>query len=158
MSSVGHGGLDNQTGQMTIEGSTLSDNGAQTQGSNLTNAGGATVDITSTIVSAPRSPEVNCAICGGGTSHGFNLSSDSTYGFGESTDQEHMNPKLKPLADNGGPTKTMALKASSPAIDAGISSGLTTDQRGQPRPFNFPGIHEAPASDNSDIGAFERQS
>ena len=52
------------------------------------------------------------------------------------------NPKLGPLADNGGPTLTHALKEDSPAIDAGNLSGckdadgklLTTDQRGQPRP------------------------
>jgi predicted outer membrane repeat protein len=49
-------------------------------------------------------------------------------------------PKLGPLADNGGPTQTMALLAGSPAIDhvvdcTGLSGqALTTDQRGFPRP------------------------
>ncbi len=44
------------------------------------------------------------------------------------------NPRLGPLAQNGGPTKTMALLASSPAIDAAHGDCVTTDQRGVPRP------------------------
>jgi serine-aspartate repeat-containing protein C/D/E len=49
------------------------------------------------------------------------------------------NPKLMPLANNGGPTQTMLPMAGSPVIDAGsnalIPSGVTTDQRGLPRIF-----------------------
>jgi hypothetical protein len=62
-------------------------------------------------------------------------------------------PKLGPLASNGGPTPTHALAAGSPAIDAGDAFGVTTDQRGRPRPTDFPGV--AAAGDGSDIGAFE---
>lgn len=51
-------------------------------------------------------------------------------------------PLLFPLADNGGPTKTMALQEGSPAIDAG-SGCPQFDQRGAPR------------VGNCDIGAFE---
>jgi hypothetical protein len=55
-------------------------------------------------------------------------------------------PQLAPLADNGGPTSTMALLPGSPAIDAGAASGApATDQRGVPRPQGA-GV---------DIGAFE---
>ena len=55
-------------------------------------------------------------------------------------------PKLGPLADNGGPTLTMALLPGSPAIDAGDTSlAPATDQRGVPRPFSLA----------ADIGAFE---
>jgi len=55
-------------------------------------------------------------------------------------------PKLGPLADNGGPTLTMALLPGSPAIDAGNTSlAPTTDQRGFPRPAGL----------GADIGAFE---
>jgi len=44
-------------------------------------------------------------------------------------------PGLLPLADNGGPTRTMALPSDSPLIDAGNNSFCTsTDQRGTPRP------------------------
>ncbi|HXW81871.1 MAG TPA: choice-of-anchor Q domain-containing protein, partial [Acidimicrobiales bacterium] len=66
-------------------------------------------------------------------------------------------PMLGPLQDNGGPTDTMALLPGSPAIDAGDSFGLTTDQRGDPRPVDFPGLPNAPGGDGADIGAFEVQ-
>ena len=55
-------------------------------------------------------------------------------------------PKLGPLADNGGPTLTMALLPGSPAIDAAdTATAPPTDQRGFPRP----------AGAAADIGAFE---
>lgn len=57
-------------------------------------------------------------------------------------------PRLWPLADNGGPTRTMALQIGSPAVDAGIDPlNLATDQRGE----GFPRVLGATA----DIGAFE---
>jgi hypothetical protein len=65
------------------------------------------------------------------------------------------NPKLAPLAFNGGPTRTHALLDGSPAIDNGIGAAcvddmaapLTRDQRGVQRPWGAA----------CDIGAFERQ-
>jgi len=66
-------------------------------------------------------------------------------------------PLLGPLQDNGGPTETMAPAAGSPAIDAGRALGQTTDQRGDPRPIDFPGIANAAGGDGADIGAFEVQ-
>jgi len=58
--------------------------------------------------------------------------------------------KLGPLADNGGPTLTIALGAGSCAIDAGPATpGVTFDQRGPPFSRKF-GVA-------SDIGAFEVQ-
>jgi hypothetical protein len=65
------------------------------------------------------------------------------------------NAVLGPLQDNGGPTPTMALLPGSPAIDRGTSFGLTSDQRGRPRPFDFPSRPNASGADASDIGAFE---
>ncbi len=56
-----------------------------------------------------------------------------------------INPFLGPLADNGGPTMTMALLPGSPALDAGDDTLTGTDQRGFPRKS---GAHV-------DIGAFE---
>jgi hypothetical protein len=66
-------------------------------------------------------------------------------------------PQLGALANNGGPTPTMALPLSSPAVDKGIAGGLTTDQRGLTRPVDFPAIPNAPGGDGTDIGAFEVQ-
>ncbi len=65
-----------------------------------------------------------------------------------------LDPKLGPLQNNGGPTKTHALLCGSPALNTGDNSvlgaplNLSTDQRGLPRKFNS----------NVDIGAFEIQS
>ena len=75
-----------------------------------------------------------------GTSSGSPLTSD---------------PLLDALADNGGPSQTMAPAADSPVIDAGSAFGLTTDQRGLPRPADFTALPNA--DDGSDIGAVELQ-
>lgn len=57
---------------------------------------------------------------------------------------------LGPLADNGGPTLTQALRITSPALDAGddsLTNAVPTDQRGYPRK----------TSAHVDIGALEFQ-
>ena len=61
-----------------------------------------------------------------------------------------ISPRLWPLADNGGPTRTHALRAGSPAIDHAGPGPCDTgrDQRGVRRP----------QGDRCDIGAFERRS
>jgi hypothetical protein len=60
-------------------------------------------------------------------------------------------PELGPLVDNGGPTKTQALSAGTPAVDAVPASRCPTkvDQRGEPRPDNGKGV--------CDVGAYELQ-
>jgi len=68
-----------------------------------------------------------------------------------------IDPMLGPLQDNGGPTSTHALLPGSPAIDKGGATGLTTDQRGRPRPTDFASIPPAENGDNSDIGAVEME-
>src|SRR5690606_20245723 len=61
-----------------------------------------------------------------------------------------LDPGLGPLGHNGGATRTHALGASSPAVDAGSNlANLPSDQRGSP----FARVHGASA----DIGAFEWQ-
>jgi hypothetical protein len=90
------------------------------------------------------------------TSQGYNLigNTANSSGFGATGDQLNADPKLGPLADNSGPTKTMSLRVGSPAIDKGNSFGLTTDQRGQPR-YDDPNIANASGGDGADIGAYE---
>lgn len=78
---------------------------------------------------------------------------------GPQTGNHNGDPKLSPLADNGGATKTHALAAGSGAINAGKPGGatsdtagvLTTDQRALPRPTGASG------TSLPDIGAFEVQ-
>jgi hypothetical protein len=86
---------------------------------------------------------------------GFNLVTRmGTYGDGTTNGTPlTADPLLGALADNGGPTQTMAPAAGSPVIDAGASFGLTTDQRGLSRPFDLGAIPNA--SDGADIGAVE---
>src|SRR5262249_16103983 len=88
------------------------------------------------------------------TSMGFNLSSDNGSGYlMMAGDQINMDPKLGPLQDNGGPTWTMMPLAGSPAIDKGAGYAQSTDQRGQPRIYDYPIIINATSGDGSDIGA-----
>ena len=54
-----------------------------------------------------------------------------------------LNAILRPLADNGGPTRTHALVNNSPAIDAANAACPATDQRGAER------------DSQCDIGSFE---
>ncbi|MEK6278597.1 MAG: choice-of-anchor Q domain-containing protein, partial [Actinomycetota bacterium] len=71
-----------------------------------------------------------------------------------------VDPLLGPLQDNGGPTETMALAlSSSPALDMGSAGALSTDQRGEQRPFDLPTITNSGAAgaDGADIGAVEMQ-
>lgn len=62
-----------------------------------------------------------------------------------------LDPKLAPLGNHGGLTRTHALLAGSPAIDLGNNSGaFATDQRGA-------GFAREVPSGEPDIGAYERQ-
>lgn len=80
------------------------------------------------------------------TDKGYNLCSDASCLWTTSTSLSNTDPKLGPLADNGGPTPTLALLPGSPAIDAGNPpEAPAADQRGVPRP-----VGKA-----CDIGAFE---
>jgi hypothetical protein len=99
------------------------------------------------------------------TSVGYNLigqvSTNSNFGFGPTdkvgTTNQPIDPMLGPIQDNGGPTLTMLPKGNSPAIDAGTADGLSTDQRGFPRPVLFTGAPRAQGGggDGSDIGSVE---
>lgn len=78
--------------------------------------------------------------------------SPNTNGNLAGTPSSPLDPKLSPLASNGGPTQTIALLPTSPALNAGDNSlvppNTLFDQRGP----GFPRI-----VDTVDIGAFEFQ-
>jgi hypothetical protein len=79
-------------------------------------------------------------------SNGYNLERHKSCDFSTASDQQNTDPKLKPLANNGGPTKTMAIGKGSPAKNKGADIGCPSeDQRGVHRPQ---GLH-------CDVGAFE---
>jgi hypothetical protein len=147
------------TSSVTIANSTVADNAGA--GANLFNESEGPISFRSTIVSDPVGTPENCGGAGGGSSRimsqGYNLASDASCNLTATADQPNTNPMLGSLAANGGPTRTMALLPSSPAIDKGIRNGLTADQRGLKRPVVFPQIPSAPGGDGTDIGAFEVQ-
>jgi hypothetical protein len=87
---------------------------------------------------------------------GHNIDDGMTCGFSTANHSlSNTNPGLNPagLANNGGPTQTIALVSTSPAVDAGDNAVCGTppvdgiDQRGEPR---FSAMDP-----NCDIGAFE---
>lgn len=85
-------------------------------------------------------------------SKGWNLASDGSCPLKARGDRPSTDPRLGPLADNGGPTWTHALLDGSPAIsaiargEAGCGGVGVVDQRGLPRP----------QGERCDMGAFER--
>jgi hypothetical protein len=133
--------------------------GTEMGGGNLFMGKGET--FTDTIVSGGHGPSgaENCALYGEGspTSIGFNLDSSDQCGFHAGGDLVNQDPQLGPLQNNGGETQTMMPAISSPAVDRGTGLGLASDQRGAPRPIDFPSIPNAAGGDGSDIGAVEVQ-
>ncbi|HEY1377735.1 MAG TPA: right-handed parallel beta-helix repeat-containing protein [Gemmataceae bacterium] len=115
---------------------------------------GSTVNLDSTIVlgnqaangkhdvSAYYGAVVTTAYSAIGSTTGF------TYTPGPGDLPVGANLNLRPLADNGGPTRTVAFAAGSPLLNAGDpSTTLTIDQRGFPRV----------TGPRQDIGAYEYQ-
>ena len=156
--ATGNGSGIYNLGTLTLKNTTVSANTANDVGGGI-NAHAGTFTLTNTIVAgntaASKSPD--CA--GSPTSQGHNLiGNNSTCTFTTTTGDlvgtsaSPIDPKLGPLADNGGPTKTHALLKDSPAIDAGDdSTAPATDQRGVNRPQDG----DADGVTTSDIGAFE---
>lgn len=146
--------------EASITGTTLTGNSATSSGL----AFGANLDafmttvVRDSIVSSPLGEADSC----NGTiqidSGGFNLDEDGSCEFDAGSDLNGVPSGLDPvLRDNGGPTPTHALLAGSIAIDRGNSFGAGVDQRGLPRPSDFPAISNKEGGDGSDVGAFELQ-
>ncbi|MGP0066466.1 MAG: choice-of-anchor Q domain-containing protein [Isosphaeraceae bacterium] len=140
------GGIDNDLGTLTTLNTTIADNSVGTSGSGAglyTTNNGAT--LYNTIVDANTTS---------GTAN--------VYGTLSSSSEDNLInvavPDLGPLANNGGPTLTIALLTGSGAIDGGANSisGQTvpsTDQRGALR-----GLAGINAGTSVDIGAYEASS
>jgi len=125
------GGIYNNQGTLNLTSSTVSGNTASGSGNSGGPGGGighfSTLNLTSSIVAGNSGGDISGSIA------------SSTYSLTSG------DPKLGPLADNGGLTQTMALLPGSPALNAGGPTCPATDQRGVARP-------QGPACD---IGAYE---
>ena len=138
------GGVTNYDGGLVLTNCTFSGNAASA-GGGLYHEGG--------------SPRLTNSIlwngAGGEFSRDVTCSPTVTYcairgGYDPATDEaRHVlsgDPRLLPLADNGGPTRTCAIRGDSAARDGGTSAGAPgTDQRGTGRPKGA----------NFDMGAYE---
>lgn len=121
--------------------------GSPTTGGNLEASDADETSLRNTIVGGGKADAAATADCGGSfTGAGGNvLGTGCTLGAGDAFSTE---PLLGPLADNGGPTDTMALLAGSPAIDHGVACPPpASDQRGVARPIGAA----------CDSGAFEAE-
>jgi predicted outer membrane repeat protein len=128
------GGIYNGSGTLTVTSSTLSGNTAGIGGGIYNDD---TVDLKASILGGNTAGFL-APDCFDITSGGFNVVSNDTGCLGlTSQDVVNQDPKLGPLADNGGPTKTHAIPTTSPAYNlhpAADAACTGTDQRGVPRP------------------------
>jgi hypothetical protein len=162
------GGLEVAGSHSILASDTFAGNGSsgsggnQTQGGNFDFISGSLTLVNTILVNggATQPGYQNCELntTTGFTDSGQNLEDDTSSQCGLSTPKDVLVPSgtavVQGLASNGGPTQTMALAKSSPAIGQGGdcfdpsapgTPALTVDQRGLPR--------AAPC----DIGAFQHQ-
>lgn len=134
-------------GTLTVINSTISGNSAALQGGGIANDAGTTT-LKNTIITN-SSGTSNCSNAGTLSADSSNLADDNT--CGSATQKTLAEINLGSLADNGGPTETIALNSGSAAIDTGNDAICAAapvnnrDQRGYVRP----------AGAHCDVGAYE---
>ncbi|MCL4789709.1 MAG: hypothetical protein KJ070_23505 [Verrucomicrobia bacterium] len=162
-SSDNGGGIYSLSAAITIESCTISSNWGRAQAGGVKTTGCTIRNsiVAGNITSSKNTGEGN-DVNGPFVSLGYNLigETNGSSGLGAIGDQlgttnTPINPNLQPLGYYGGTTLIAPPAPGSPAIDQGKSSGLATDQRGRPRPFDNPGIVNATLGDGADIGAVE---
>jgi len=163
--AISAGGGAYNFGELNLFNVTVSRNAAGSGGGVFCDSLG-TANVENTIIaqnSATGGTANGLDVNGTFTSLGHNLIGviDGGTGFASAGDRvgtadAPKDARLKPLANNGGPTLTHALKADSPAIDHGdnADAGYITDQRGT----GFPRIKDGDGDGTAtvDIGAFEK--
>lgn len=159
------GSIDQRGGALVLASATISGNQGDNGGGVFINAS-ATASTKNSILAANTAtasgPDCNGAL----STAGYNLlgSNAGCTGLTNGVNGDQVgsaaaprNPGLGPLLNNGGPTATMALPSTSPAVDRGNPAGctdpqgalLTIDQRGLPR--------TDAVTHRCDIGAYELQ-
>jgi CSLREA domain-containing protein len=159
------GGIYNSAGDsdafVGLTNSTVTLNSATQEGGGIRTGGfDSGVRLTNSLVaqnSAPTGPDMftspesfvsgRFSLIGDGSGSGITNTEGNQVG-NVSPNSSPIDPRLGPLADNGGPTRTHALLLGSPAIDAASTPDCpTTDQRGVLRPQGAA----------CDIGSYERK-
>lgn len=147
------GGIQLETGGvLVLDHVTIAKNSAK-EGAGLWTEAGTTATLTATLLATNKPFDCFGPIVSNGSNligriDGCDITGDTTGNItGGPKPIKAVNPLLEPLKNNGGTTKTHALKSTSPAraADLGMCPPPSTDQRGFPR--------VAPC----DIGAFEVQ-
>lgn len=158
--SRGGGIMVDGVAELRLLQSTISRNRAELAGGGIFISGTLTLAnsiVAENTVNSANGKDIYTLAGGSTTSEGYNLfgSLAASSISPESTDLEKAEAGLADLADNGGPTPTMALEPVSPAVDAIDPDAcidldgqkLTVDQRGMTRPIGG----------GCDIGAYELQ-
>ena len=139
-SAVSNGGAIFTRNTVDITNSTIAYNTAGGAGG-IHKAGSGNASLKNTIIANNTGGNSNLPL----TSLGYNIEDGNTAFVPVLGDQPNTDPQLGLLTDNGGPTKTHALSAGSPAINnADRTTMPTTDQRGFLRGDGSP-----------DVGAYE---
>ena len=141
------GGISVIGGGVTLDGATVADNtvigGGDAIGGNIGAVANAVTAKTTLIARGTAPIGENCFAAT--VSQGGNVEDRGQCGFSGATDRGAVDPQLGGLQNNGGPTDTMAIPATSPAFNLAGACGLAADQRGVPRPQSI----------GCDSGAFE---
>jgi hypothetical protein len=157
------GGIENSEDRggadVVVTNSTIVRNRASQEGGGVHNTipdpssdAGSSISLRNTIVAqntAPIAPDAHEAsarfsLIGNGSGSGLSNTNGNQVGSSSSP----IDPRIGPLANNGGPTRTHALLAGSPAVNAASSADCPAeDQRGVARP----------QGSGCDIGSYERE-
>jgi CSLREA domain-containing protein len=159
------GGVYNDTGTLTVTNNTFYNNDVfnncfSCSGGGIYNSNPGLASLKNTILAGSTGGDCSGTI----TDAGYNISDDHTCGFaktGSANNGDGVNPLLSAagLANNGGPTQTIALDSESPAIDA-IPLADCTDQASPPKRIitDQRGALRPDAGEvQCDIGAYEFQ-
>lgn len=119
---------------VTVEFTTFRGNRAP-QGGNV-GARNGTVTIRTSVLVAAKGPSCTFAPAATLVAGGYTFTDDAACAAAATDVVSAADPKLGPLADNGGPTRTHLPSSSSPLVGLGPLAACTQtlDQRGQPRP------------------------